>query len=428
MSSNVSHDLPTNAIEPGNSALPEQAAEVKPIPPKPTAASATKARPRLPSQPWTDPVKPTGTTSNGPSSVPPPTTPAAASPAVPPVPVTTHSTAGGGAKRPVATISSSVPAVPAANPIVPLVETTDLEPLPFFEEWTTGRKGRMLQCASVSTLLHLLAVLLLALIHVAAMQTGGGSELIASSAEGTDGLQESLDSASLKIDTLEKVSTEMPAVSLVSAVDSDLAAAAPKISGTSEAVSLTSGVVTVDMIGGAGRSDDLGKMGKAAFFGSVSSGKRFIFVVDNSNSMKNGKFIKACQEMLESVSNLSPKQKFFVILFSDTSHIMFEPDPPSDLIPVDSATWAKLEKWVKEMPLYRGTNAKDSMRRALAYKPDAIYLLTDGMFTDDTEKYLLGLKDTSIPIHTIGFTSRKGEETLKRIAEKHGGKYTFVPK
>ena len=291
-----------------------------------------------------------------------------------------------------------------------------------------GRKGRAaLQCACVSSVLHMFAILLLALVHVVATQTNGGSELFGTSEGSSDGLIESLDSAAMKFDTLDKVSTDMPTTNLASTVTGELSSA-PKIAGDAEVASLASGVVTVDMIGGAGRSDDLGKSGKAAFFGSVSSGKRFIFVVDNSNSMKNGKFIKACEEMLESVSNLAPKQKFFVILFSDTSHIMFEPDPPSDLISVDSATWARLEKWVKEMPLSKGTNARDAMRRALAYKPDAIYLLTDGMFTDDTEKYLLGLKDTSIPINTIGFTSRKGEETLKRIAEKHGGKYTFVPK
>lgn len=311
--------------------------------------------------------------------------------------------------------------------VMPTVQETAAESLPFLQEWTTGRSGRMLQCACVSTVLHMFAILLLALLHITVTQSNGGLDLFASAEDIGAGLQDRLDEASMKFDALDAVSTEMPAVVLASTISGELSSA-PKVSEDAGAVSLSSGIVNMDMIGAAGRSVDLGQMGKAAFFGSVSSGKRFIFVVDNSNSMKNGKFTKACQEMLESVSNLSPKQKFLVILFSDHSHIMFEPDPPADLVPIDSLTWAKLKKWVKEMPLYRGTNAKDSMRRALAYKPDAIYLLTDGMFTDDTEKYLLGLKDTSIPIHTIGFTSRKGEETLKRIADKFGGSYTFVPK
>ena len=37
-----------------------------------------------------------------------------------------------------------------------------------------------------------------------------------------------------------------------------------------------------------------------------------MFIVDNSNSMKGGKFENACKELFDSVDNLSNKQKFYV--------------------------------------------------------------------------------------------------------------------
>ena len=50
----------------------------------------------------------------------------------------------------------------------------------------------------------------------------------------------------------------------------------------------------------------------------------------------------------------------------------------------------------------------------VALKPDVIYLLTDGQFTDDTEKYVLGLNENKVPIHTIGFKARRGTDAHAR--------------
>lgn len=168
---------------------------------------------------------------------------------------------------------------------------------------------------------------------------------------------------------------------------------------------------------------------RATFFGAKAKATRIVYLVDSSNSMKNGKFTKAAEELMKSVKALSERQKFYVLFFSDTMHPMFEPDAPADMVP---ATWlniTRLDRKVGEMEMKKGTNAKEAAQRALELKPDVIYILSDGAFTDATRRFLMRQNTaTNVPIHTIGFrTSERGEDTLQAISDKYGGTYTEVP-
>ena len=50
-----------------------------------------------------------------------------------------------------------------------------------------------------------------------------------------------------------------------------------------------------------------------------------MFVVDNSNSMIRGRFETALLELIRTVDNMTPKQQFYVIFFSDTAYRVFHP-------------------------------------------------------------------------------------------------------
>ena len=167
---------------------------------------------------------------------------------------------------------------------------------------------------------------------------------------------------------------------------------------------------------------------KAAFYGDVTTAKRIVFVVDKSNSMRGDRFEEAFAELMRSVNYLTPDQHFYVIFFSDAMHPMFEPDAPAELIPASADNRARLETFAADLPHRLGTNAHGSVEKALALKPDVIYLLGDGAFTDDTASYLLNLQGNSIPICTVAFKSLpRGAEVLQRIAERHHGRFAYVP-
>ena len=85
------------------------------------------------------------------------------------------------------------------------------------------------------------------------------------------------------------------------------------------------------------------------------------------------------------------------------------------------------------MPLILQTRGKEAMAHALSLRPDAIYLLTDGIFTDKAHDVLLTMEGNPTPIHTIyfdkeGFNQRdRAVQILEGIAKKHNGTFRNVP-
>jgi len=98
----------------------------------------------------------------------------------------------------------------------------------------------------------------------------------------------------------------------------------------------------------------------------------------------------------------------------------------------------RLKYWMEDVELELKTNPYDAMEFAMKLMPDAIYVLSDGAFTDGgrTVKWLKkenlieddldGTKPV-VTIHTIGFYT-EDNGTLKQMAETYGGTYRFVPK
>jgi len=177
------------------------------------------------------------------------------------------------------------------------------------------------------------------------------------------------------------------------------------------------------------------------FFGLKSVGKRFVFVVDSSNSMRGGRFEDAKKELLEAIKRLSKDQSFYVLFFDqDAARMTFAPDtdPVPGLVAATKENVYKLERWVETVENERQTNPLEAMKFAVAMLPDVVFLLSDGKFTDrggtldflqigNEFKESKKLKRPKIVIHTLGFYSRDSEETLKQISDAYKGIYRFVP-
>jgi hypothetical protein len=205
------------------------------------------------------------------------------------------------------------------------------------------------------------------------------------------------------------------------------------------------------MLGEIGRGT--GKSGEAhgagaEFFGVKAYGKRFVFVVDRSISMKGDKFDEARQEVYEAVRRLGPDKEFYVIFFAGDSLPMFSKvEPQQGFLPATEENIAQLDPWLWSMGLRSWTDPYEALTIAMRLKPDAVYLLTDGEFTapgtresvlrQRIEKYLKkanrpeltdGDRHWPTIVHTIGFytTNARGAAALKAIAAQNGGTYQFV--
>jgi len=168
--------------------------------------------------------------------------------------------------------------------------------------------------------------------------------------------------------------------------------------------------------------------GGATFFGTTVPGTRFVYVVDASRSMAGTRFRKAKRELFRSVSNLRPDQQHYVIFFGYDTYPMYFPESCPSLVPSIPDSWKRLSRWMRRVDpnTQPATNGRTAILMALALKPDAVYLLSDGAFTDDTVPTLLTIGDNEIPIHTIAFGNEAARRDLQRIAVVHRGTCRFV--
>lgn len=184
-----------------------------------------------------------------------------------------------------------------------------------------------------------------------------------------------------------------------------------------------------------------GALKGAEFFGVKATGKKFVFIVDSSNSMKNGKFDAAKVELEYAIRRLTPEQLFYVVFFDhDAEKMLLPPDtePPTNVVPATYQNISSFVKWMGTVKNELKTNPYEAVKFALSLKPDAIYILSDGKFTDkgQTVRFLekenvihdpeTGSRPRAI-IHTIAFWQRDGEEAMQAIAKQHRGTYRFVP-
>ncbi|MCA9178716.1 MAG: VWA domain-containing protein, partial [Planctomycetales bacterium] len=165
----------------------------------------------------------------------------------------------------------------------------------------------------------------------------------------------------------------------------------------------------------------------ATFFGAKSVGSRFVFVVDNSNSMGSGKFETVMNELVRTIDTLGPNQRFYVIFFSDVAYPLFHPQPAYDLVKATPENKARLRAWLYTVEMCLRTKGREAMEKALSLRPDAIYILGDGAFTDDTANMLTAPHNRRVVIHTVGMqVDERGRKQLTAIAEANKGSFRNV--
>ena len=173
--------------------------------------------------------------------------------------------------------------------------------------------------------------------------------------------------------------------------------------------------------------------GEGSFFKAKARGKKFVFIVDNSTSMRDGRFETARHELLKAVSKLDKDQSFFVILFSDTAYSMMWPQPARELLIATDKNKKLLSDWLMTVELCSGTKGKKAIEQAMALKPDVVFLLGDGAFSDDTIATANALnvpvppQTAKISIHVLGMEVNDIErQVLKQLSTDNNGTYSDV--
>jgi hypothetical protein len=193
------------------------------------------------------------------------------------------------------------------------------------------------------------------------------------------------------------------------------------------------------LMAGAGEPDGGqagGPPGSAVFFGARSLGDRFVFIVDNSSSMKNGRLEGAIGELVNSVAAMSRRQWFYVIFVSDQPYPMFYPEAAPALLPATDENKKRLGEWLTKVRLASGKNREiiKAMDLAASLEPHAVFLLWDGdmRYSADVRRdvltHLTRPNEWRFTIHTLGMgiESLDSEHDLRAIASAHGGTFQRV--
>lgn len=196
-----------------------------------------------------------------------------------------------------------------------------------------------------------------------------------------------------------------------------------------------------------GNSDSEGR-GKASagprgsFFGIEAVGHEFVYIVDTSGSMSGRRYRRASEELIRSVSELQEDQHFYVFLFGNVTHQMFDQnDAAPTSIPATQENKTRLARWIRNAFKGGNTDPRGALKTALKMNPSAIFMLSDGKFNGSEKNLAPGMfrgnanafsivraSMSKSPIHAIAFENRNSCENMKRLADLTNGSYRFAAK
>jgi hypothetical protein len=165
---------------------------------------------------------------------------------------------------------------------------------------------------------------------------------------------------------------------------------------------------------------------QAAFFGVRARGLFFVYVLDQSGSMvDDDRLTRATIELRRSVFALRSPQRFEVIFYNDEATAM--PGGPIPR-PADLHNKQLLTSWLRLIDPDGETDPRGAIQQALALRPDAVFLLSDGEFPEKTAATIAQANPHKVPIHCIDLAGGAAQGSqLKQIARDSGGQYKSRP-
>jgi len=167
--------------------------------------------------------------------------------------------------------------------------------------------------------------------------------------------------------------------------------------------------------------------GGANFFGVAAAGTRFAFLVDISGSMDGKRMTMLKEQLNKSVVGLAQNCSFFVVAFSDGALVIGEKHEWREATDINKR-WATSQ--LDMLSSSGGTNPLPGAELIFRIRPrpDAVYLMTDGEFSDGVLESLANLnRQAKLPIHTICLGNPAGQDVMKQIAKNSGGTFKFIP-
>jgi hypothetical protein len=175
-------------------------------------------------------------------------------------------------------------------------------------------------------------------------------------------------------------------------------------------------------------------------YGVAGNARTIVYLVDASGDMIDI-FAFIINELKRSIRQLGPEQRFNIIFFQEGKAIEV-PVPQRGLKPATVQVKQAVADWISvesgNIVPCLSTDPAAAIRQALGYQPDLVYLLSANITGREqwsvSQDWLLNLirrtkqacRTERTRINTLQFVDEDPLQTLKLIAEQHGGIYRFI--
>ena len=193
------------------------------------------------------------------------------------------------------------------------------------------------------------------------------------------------------------------------------------VSGADGTTSFSEGLGDRDLAGG-------GPVGSLWGVGKGQQARSIVYVMDRSGSMSDT-MDSLQRELMRAIGSLEPDQLFNVIWFNEGKATVWSARLKKATIENKRDAFNA----IKQVVPAGQTEPMNAIRRSLAFRPDVMFLLSDGDFGEDNKRIQEMIKSRNrggrTIINTILFvydTMGEGERVLRAIAEMNGGTYKHV--
>jgi hypothetical protein len=177
-----------------------------------------------------------------------------------------------------------------------------------------------------------------------------------------------------------------------------------------------------------------GGKARTTVFGVPGEGYKFVYVFDRSGSMGGSgrnALVAAKAELLASLVNLQPTHQFQIIFYNENPTVFNPSGRPGHLAFATEQNKERARRFLGTIVADDGTDHMKALERAIAMRPDVIFLLTDAdepkLGPGDLAKIQRMAGGISINTIEFGYGPASGEDNfLVQLARQNGGRHGYV--
>ena len=171
---------------------------------------------------------------------------------------------------------------------------------------------------------------------------------------------------------------------------------------------------------------------RTTFFGIGARAKRFVYVIDASESMHQHRAMQVARdELWESLQELTESAAFQILFFNLKQHPLCRRGERPKILAATASNLRLAKQFLNGIQPDSGTDRLAAIMQALTFDPDVIFLLTDADSPELTPKDLADIRRINrrkaiINVVEFGMLPEIGQDNfLKVLARQHGGSHRY---